>query len=369
MRPILYFDNAATTAVAPEVVSAMQPFWEQQYGNASSRFHAFGWAAEEAVHTARAQVASRLGALPQEIVFTSGASESLQLISMGWEQAGGKEVVTSQTEHSVVLDLARWAASRGKQVQVLPVDSEGNLSHAQDIVGKPDLFIFMWGNNEIGTCHDIPFWVRRLKSEFPGCWVACDATQAILKENIHFQETGLDFLVGSAHKFHGPKGVGFLCVRQGLDFYPWGKSQRQERGRRAGTVAVPLVVGLAAAMQLPSVNPAIADLRDQLENILLTEVSEAWVNGNRARRLPHISSITFPGIDGERLFQRLTRMAVSNGSACTSAEVLPSHVLKAIGLSDADAESTVRFSLSRYTTQADVLAACQHMLEVLPQLR
>lgn len=365
----MYFDNAATTKVAPEVVEAMHPYWVEHYGNAASRFHAYGWAAEEAIEEARGQVARSLGALPSEIVFTSGASESLQLLFMGWINAGGGELTTLQSEHSVVLDLAHWAESQGKKVQYLPVDAQGNLPETTPIAGKPDLFVIMWGNNEIGTCHDLSFWVHRIKAEFPDCWVACDATQAVGKVPISFHTSGLDFLVGSGHKFHGPKGVGFLCIREGIDFYPWRKGNRQEKGRRSGTVAVPLVVGLAKAIQLPHEGEQITSLRDQLESKILRQIPEVRVNGNMRFRLPHITSLTFPEVNGEMLFQRLTRIAVSNGSACTSAEVLPSHVLKAIGLCDADAESTVRFSLSRYTTQAEVDDACEHLIQVISKIR
>lgn len=366
---ILYLDNAATTQVASEVVQAMKPYWSMEYGNPSSRFHAFGWAAEEAVSQSRQTLARFLGAFPDEVVFTSGASEALQLIFMAWHDQGGRHVVVPTTEHSIVLDLARWASNQGKNVQYWPVDFQGNLKEKMTFDSTPDLVLIMWGNNEIGTYHDIKRRVQQIKSQFPTCWVGSDATQAIGKIPIDFQETGLDFLVGSAHKLHGPKGIGFLCIRRGLEFFPWGKSNRQERGRRAGTLAVPLIVGFASAIQLISFHEPIEKLRNILENKILNEIDWARRNGNLAFRLPHISSITFPGLDGERLFQQLTRVAVSNGSACTSAEVLPSHVLKAIGLSDADAESTVRLSLSRFTREEEIDFAAKHVVEVVHRLK
>lgn len=366
---IIYLDNAATTCVAPEVERAMAPMWSEIYGNAASRFHPYGWAAEEIVSQARQTVETQLGAHTQEVVFTSGASESIQLIFLGWLEHGGHHLVLPATEHSVVLDLAKWVSRLGKKVTFLPVDQQGNLSFDLRLPTKPDLFLLMAGNNEIGTCHPVGDWVKIIRDQYPTCWIATDATQAVGKYPVNFHEMGVDFLVGSAHKFHGPKGVGFLLVRQGLPFFPWGKSHRQERGRRAGTLAVPLIAGLAAALELDSRVKEIEGLRNKLEEKLLNEINVGWVNGNMNFRLPHISSITFPGIDGERLFQRITKVAVSNGSACTSAEVIPSHVLKAIGLTDADAEATVRFSLSRYTTESEIDDTVVHMTEVVNRLR
>lgn len=358
-------DYNATTPVDKRVLYAMLPYFSDKFGNAASRTHAFGWVAEDAVKTAREQVAGLINCTSQEIVFTSGATEAINLAIKGvWEnyRSKGSHIVTVKTEHKAVLDTCRQLEKKGASVTYLDVDREGLVDLAElKSVLRPDtiLVAVMYVNNETGVIQpveQIAELVHKNNSIF-----MCDATQAAGKINCDVEELGIDLLCLSAHKLYGPKGAGALYVRR--------KNPRvalaaqidgggHERGLRSGTLNVPGIVGLGAACALAkeemwSDSARISRLRTRLEQ-QLCDIGQVYINGSIKNRLFNVSSITFVGIRSEKLISKLPNLAVAMGSACTSAVAEPSHVLKAMGLSDEDSYGTVRFSLGKYTTAEEV---------------
>ncbi len=374
MSPI-YLDNNATTKPDPRVVDAMLPFLTEVYGNAASRSHAFGWAAEEAVAKARGQVAALIGADPREIVWTSGATESDNLALKGvFEKlapSGGGHLITAVTEHKAVLDTAKHLEHAGHRVTYLGVDSRGQIDLgelADALTSETTLVSVMTGSNEVGTLQPVAE-IGTLCRE-RGVLFHTDATQSAGKMPINLAEMPADLLSLTAHKMHGPKGVGALYVRRRG---PRVRIEAQmdggghEMGMRSGTLNVPGIVGFGRACEicrneLPKETPRLIALRDRLIDGILGSIDGTQLNGHRTERLPHNVNIAFEGVEGDALMASLPEVALSTGSACSSESLSASYVLKAIGLSDALAFASLRFGVSRFTTDAEI----DYVLEKLP---
>ena len=373
-----YFDYNATTPVDPLVLEAMLPYFGPHFGNAASRTHVFGSKAEEAVADARQQLAYLLDASTKEVVFTSGATESINLALKGvWEASPQREpghIITVSTEHKAVLDTGEHLARLGAEVTYLQPDADGLITADQvEAAIQPNtvLVSVMAANNETGVLQ--PIQAIGEMAHKHSVLFHTDATQAIGKIPFSFADGTIDLLSLSGHKFYGPKGVGALLVRNGVRLSAQQDGGRHERGRRSGTLNVPGIVGMGEAAQLaqhqlPAEATRLAALRDQLETGILFQLPNATINGSRQHRLPNTTNICFAGVDGELLLLLLSELAVSNGSACTSASTDPSHVLKAMGLSDDLAYSSIRFSLGRFTTEAEVEAAIRHVTTVVGKL-
>ncbi|GAA4353651.1 IscS subfamily cysteine desulfurase [Hymenobacter saemangeumensis] len=376
----IYLDNNATTPLDPRVLEAMMPYFTEVFGNAASRNHPFGWAAEEAVDYAREQIAALINCDPKEIIFTSGATESDNLGIKGvYEMYAqkGNHIITATTEHKAVLDTCKHIEKLGGRVTYLPVNSEGLISLADleaAMTPQTILVTIMYGNNETGTIQPI----REIAAiaHKHGALFMTDGTQAVGKIPVDVIADGIDLMAFTGHKFYGPKGVGALYVRRKN---PRVKVTAQmdggghERGMRSGTLNVPGIVGLGKACELARLEMAqdaerLSKMRDRLESSLL-ELEESYVNGSREHRLPHVSNISFKYVEGEGLMMGVKDLAVSSGSACTSASLEPSYVLKALGLSDDLAHSSLRFGLSRFTTDEQIDYAIGHVKEAVTKLR
>lgn len=377
----VYLDNNATTPCDPRVVAAMLPYFTEVYGNAASRSHPFGWAAEEAVDYAREQVAKLIGAEPKEIVFTSGATEAVNLAIKGvYEMYAGKgqHIITAVTEHKAVLDTCKHLEKQGAQITWLPVNREGEIDLAEleaAITPQTILISIMYANNEVGVIQPI-----RAISDIArkhGVLFMTDATQAVGKIPVDVNTNGIDLLTLSAHKMYGPKGIGALYVRRRS---PRVKLTAQidggghERGMRSGTLNVPGIVGLGKACELCQAEMAadaarITPMRDRLEKALL-ELEQSYVNGSVSHRLPHTTNLSFKYVEGEALMMGFNKnIALSTGSACTSASLEPSYVLKALGLSDDLAHASLRFGLGRFTTDEQIDYAIRTITDAVNKLR
>ncbi len=403
---MIYLDNHATTRVAPEVLQSMLPYFTEEYGNAASVNHAFGWQAAEAVERAREQIAQRLNCPPDWIVFTSGATEANNLaikgvinarnpvgrfskpseqstsnMSAGLEnrptKTGAAHFITNAAEHHSVLDVAKRLQRNGIDVTVLPVDRFGQVDPQQvaDAI-KPEtvLVSVMLANNEVGTLNPIVE-IGRLCRE-RDVLLHCDGVQALGKRLIDMPQLPVDLLSLSAHKLHGPKGVGTLVVRRDrrrVPIEPLFDGGGHEQHLRSGTLPVPLIVGFGAACELAADMHAVADrmhlLRDQLWQRLQSELSGLTLNGHPTERLPNNLNVSVDGVDGEALMTSLKNIAVSSGSACSTAEPEPSHVLRAMGVSEPLSRASLRFGLSRYTTEAEIAAAVQEVVAAVTRLR
>lgn len=382
----IYMDNQATTRLDPRVLEAMLPCLTEAYGNAASRSHSFGWAAEQAVETARGQIARLIGASPKEIVFTSGATESNNLAIKGAVEAARAadpqrpiHVITQATEHKAVLDPCAWLAKHGCRVTVLPVDPEGrilleDLRHA--IASQEPLLVsIMAANNEIGTLQPIDK-IAALCREH-GILFHTDAAQAVGKISIDLSRSPIDLLSISGHKLYGPKGLGVLYVRRRSPRIALAEQIHgggHERGLRSGTLNVPAIVGLGkacelAAEELTAEASRLATLRDRLQARLLAGLDHVQVNGSQQHRLPGNLNMTFAHTDSESIMMGLRDVALSSGSACTSASIQPSHVLRALGLSDEAAHSSLRFGLGRFTTEEEVDFVAERLIHVVRKLR
>ncbi len=372
-----YFDYNATTPVDPGVLDAMLPYFGLHFGNAASRTHVFGAKAEAAVDQARQQLAHLLGANPKEVVFTSGATESINLALKGvWEASRhrGNHFITVRTEHKAVLDTCEHLARQGAEITYLQPDTDGLIlvDHVEAAIKPVTVLVsVMAANNETGVLQPIDE-IGAIAHKW-GVLFHTDATQAVGKLPLSVANSAIDLLSLSGHKLYGPKGVGALVARNRIALTAQQDGGQHERGRRSGTLNVPGIVGLGEAarqtqLQLPIEMARITALRDQLEAGILTRLPNATVNGNRRFRLPNTTNICFAGVDGEILLGSLNEIAVSNGSACTSASTEPSHVLKAMGLSDDLAYSSVRFSLGRFSTEAEIEAAIRHVAAVVGRL-
>jgi cysteine desulfurase len=363
----------------PRVLEAMLPFFNENFGNAASRNHSFGWNAEKAVDDAREQVASLIGSTSKEIIFTSGATEANNLAIKGvYEMYGsqGNHMITVTTEHKAVLDACKKAEKSGAEVTYLSPNEDGliNLNELESaITDKTILITIMYGNNEIGVIQDIKAISAIAKKN--GILFHTDATQAVGKIPVDVLADGIDLMSFTAHKMYGPKGVGALYVRRKN---PRVKVTSQmdggghERGMRSGTLNVPGIVGFGKACELcqqemESEATRLSAMRDKLEKELLT-IEEAYVNGNAQHRLPHVSNISFKFVEGEGLMMGTKDIAVSSGSACTSASLEPSYVLKSLGLDDELAHSSLRFGLGRFTTEEEVNFAIDHVKTAVNKL-
>lgn len=377
----VYLDHNATTPCDPRVVEAMVPFFTSHFGNAASRNHPFGWAAEEAVDYAREQVAKLIGADPKEILFTSGATESDNLAIKGvfdMYASKGNHIITVTTEHKAVLDTCKHVEKSGGEVTYLEVNPEGLIDLKElEAAIKPTtiLIAIMYANNETGTVQPVKEISAIARKH--GVLFFTDGTQAVGKIPVDVNKDGIDLMAITAHKMYGPKGVGALYVRRKN---PRVKVTAQmdggghERGMRSGTLNVPGIVGFGKACEL-AMNEMEADakrlsiLRDKLENALL-QLEEAYVNGSREHRLPHVTNISFKYVEGEGLMMGFNKnIALSSGSACTSASLEPSYVLKALGLGDDLAHSSLRFGLGRFTTEEQIDYTIEQVSNTVLKLR
>jgi cysteine desulfurase len=377
----IYMDNHATTRVDPRVLEAMLPYFSEKFGNAASRNHEFGWKAEEAVETGRAQIARLIGASPREIVFTSGATESINLALKGVAEGyrgRGNHIITQVTEHKAGLDACKRLEKSGFEVTYLRVDREGLIDLDQlrhSITATTILISIMYANNEIGTIQPIADIAKAAKEN--DVLLHVDAAQAVGKIPVDVQREGIDLLSISAHKLYGPKGVGALYVRRKnprIQLVPLIDGGGHERGMRSGTLNVPGIAGLGKACEIchkemGEEGPRLAALRDRLKNALLAGLDDAQVNGSLIRRLPNNLNVSFAGVEGEALMMGINDVAVSSGSACTSAMIEPSHVLRALGVPEELSHSSLRFGLGRFNTEEEVDYVAARTIETVKRLR
>ncbi|MCC7144208.1 MAG: cysteine desulfurase [Candidatus Eisenbacteria bacterium] len=379
IRPV-YLDNAATTRLDPRVLEAMLPYLTDRYGNPASRTHAFGWEAEEAVESARREVAAVIGADPSAIAFVSGATEADHLAlrgAVGAYRTKGRHLIVSAIEHSAVLEAAESLERHGCEVTRLPVDRDGRVAPDQLAAAiRPDTVLasIMAGNNEIGTQNDLPALGAVCRER--GVIFHTDATQAFGRVGIEVDADRIDLLSCSAHKVHGPKGVGALFVRRRGPRVALEAQQRgggQEGGLRAGSLNVPGIVGFGAAARLlreeSTESARIAALRDRLEQELLASIPGAYRNGGNGPRLPGITNLGIDGLEAEALLLSLRGLALSTGSACASASLEPSHVLLAIGRGPFEARNSLRLSLGRFTTAEEIDRAVEEVRRAVTELR
>lgn len=377
----IYMDYQATTPVDPRVLNEMLPYFGQSFGNAASRNHAFGWNAEAAVENAREEVAKILGASSKEIVFTSGSTEAINLAMKGIvEMYGekGRHIITCEAEHKAVLDTAKHLEKHGCEVTYLKPGRDGRTT-AADVAAamRPDtiLVAIMWANNEVGTVNDIRGIGALCKEK--GAFFFTDATQAVGKIPVDVEADHVDLLCLSAHKMYGPKGVGALYVRRRnprVRLVAQMDGGGHERGMRSGTLNVPGIVGLGAACriareELAAETERAIGLRDRLEATITSRLDHVHFNGSREHRLPGCLNLSFSYVEGESLLMGINDIAVSSGSACTSASLEPSHVLRAMDVGDELAHSSIRFGIGRFTTEAEVDYAADRLVDVVKRLR
>lgn len=362
----IYLDHNATTPMDPRVLEAMTPYFTQHFGNASSRNHAFGWAAEDGVDKARQQVGSLIGASSKEIIWTSGATESNNLAIKGAAEMyaqKGKHIISAIHEHKAVLDPVKRLQRNGYEVTWLEPNEDGIIyaQQVKDAIRDDTVLVtIMWANNELGTINEIPEIGKVCKDK--GVIFHTDATQYVGKMPVNVEEAGIDLLSATGHKFYGPKGCGFLYVRRRrprVRVSPLIDGGGHERGMRSGTLNVPGIVGVGAAAELCEKEMSddairLGTLKKKLEDGIAAKLDMAVINGHPTKRLPHTTNISFPYVEGESLMMAIKEIAVSSGSACTSASLEPSYVLKALGLGDELAHSSIRFGLGRITTEEEI---------------
>jgi len=379
----IFMDSQSTTPADPRVVDAMVPYFTQKFGHPASRNHPFGWEAEAAVDKARSEIATLIGARdPKEVIFTSGGTESINLALKGIAEMyreKGNHIVTTTIEQRAGLDVAKRLERAGYEVTYVPVQADGLVDVdqiAKAITDKTILISVMFANNEIGTIQDIAAIGKLAKAK--GVIFHTDATQAVGKIPVDVEATGIDLLSCTAHLMYGPKGVGALYVRRKgprVRIAPIIDGGGHERGMRSGTLPVPLIVGFGKAAELcrelmPEESVRLAKLRDRLQDAILSNVDEAFLNGNPERRLPHNLNISFAYVEGESVLMGLNKeCALSSGSACTSATLEPSYVIAALGASAELAHSSIRFSLHRFNTEEEVDWVAQRTIEVIKRLR
>jgi cysteine desulfurase len=377
----IYMDNHATTPVDPRVLETMLPYFSEHFGNAASRSHEFGWKAEEAVETARAQIARLMGASPKEIVFTSGATESTNLAVKGVAEMyreKGNHILTEVTEHKATLDTCKRLEKYGYEITYLPVDKGGLIRPAElcsAITPKTILISVMYANNEIGVVQPIAE-IGKIAKEH-GILFHCDAAQAVGKIPLNVEKDGIDLLSISAHKLYGPKGVGALYVRHKnprVQLASLIDGGGHERGMRSGTLNVPGIAGLGKACEIcgremPAESVRLRALRDRLKDAITSRLDEVYVNGTMTHRLPHSLNLSFAYVDGQSLQMGINDVAVSSGSACTSANIEPSYVLKALGVPADLANNSIRFGLGRFNTEEEVDYVASRVAETVQRLR
>ncbi|MBI4579534.1 MAG: IscS subfamily cysteine desulfurase [Planctomycetes bacterium] len=381
MKPSIYLDNNATTPVDPRVLEAMLPYYREKFGNAASRNHRYGWEAEDAVENAREQAAAVINASSKEIIWTSGATESNNIAIKGTAHMyadKGRHIITQVTEHKAVIDPCKYLEQQGYEVTFLKVDKKGriDLDELRRVMRDDTILVStMFANNEIGTIQSIGEVGALCKNR--GVIFHTDATQAFGKVPVDVEARGIDLLSASGHKIYGPKGVGLLYVRR--------KKPRvrceavlhgggHERGMRSGTLNVPGIVGFGAAAELCRLEreqetPRLTKLRDRLWNGIGEKLDEIYRNGDPERALPGTLNVSFAFVEGESLMMGFSNIAVSSGSACTSASLEPSYVLKSLGVGEELAHSSIRFSLGRFNTAAEIEQTIDQVTETVQKLR
>jgi cysteine desulfurase len=381
MKLPIYMDYHATTPVDPRVLEAMLPYFTERFGNSASRNHAFGWEAEEAVETARKQVADLIGANPKEIIFTSGATEANNLAIKGAAEMyreKGQHIITCVTEHKAVIDTCKKLEKQGARVTYLPVHKDGRVNPEDvraAVTDKTVLITIMTANNEIGVLQPVEAIGAVAKEK--GVLFHTDAVQAVGKVPFDVNQAKVDLASLSGHKIYGPKGVGALYVRRRNPRVLLAEQTSgggHERGMRSGTLNVPGIVGLGKAAELCRLEMAhdaerLGRLRDRLNETLHRQLDEIYVNGSMEHRLPHNLNISFAYVEGESLLMGISEVAVSSGSACTSASLEPSYVLKALGAGDDLAHSSIRFGLGRWTSDEEVDYVVEKLTSVVRRLR
>jgi cysteine desulfurase len=377
----IYMDNHATTPLDPRVLEAMLPYFTEKFGNAASRNHSFGWSAEEAVEKARQQVASLINATAKEIIWTSGATESDNLMIKGVAEMyreKGNHIITEAIEHKAVLDTCKNLEKHGFEVTYLPVHKDGRVD-PEDVrkAIRPTtiLITVMYANNEIGAVNPIAE-IGKIAKEH-GIFFAVDGVQAVGKIPVDVQKDNIDLLAISAHKIYGPKGVGALYVRRRnprVQLSAIIDGGGHERGMRSGTLNVPGIVGLGKAceicqQEMPEESKRLLSLRERLRKGLEAKLDEVYINGSLEHRLPNNLNMSFAYVEGESLLMGINDVAVSSGSACTSATLEPSYVLKALGVGEDLAHTSIRFGLGRFTTEEEVDYVTDKMVQVVTKLR
>ena len=381
MKLPIFMDNHSTTPADPAVVEAMLPYFTEKFGNAASRNHSFGFEAEKAVDDAREKIARLIHADPKEVIFTSGATESDNLALKGiveMYREKGDHIITTVIEHRAVLDTAKYLEKQGIKVPYLPVAADGRVDPEavrNAITDKTILISVMMANNEIGTLNPVAEIGRIAKER--GVLFHCDATQGVGKVPVDVQAMGIDLMSFSAHKIYGPKGVGALYVRRKnprVRLAPMIHGGGHERGMRSGTLPVPLVVGFGKACEIceqvmPEEAKRLAHLRDRLRDGIMKNLEEVYVNGHLTDRLPNNMNISFAYVEGESVLLGLKEIALSSGSACTSASLEPSYVLRALGVGSDLAHSSIRFGLGRFNTEEEVDYVIKRVTETIIRLR
>jgi len=381
MKLPIYLDNHATTPMDPRVLNAMLPWFTEKFGNAASRNHAFGWEAEEAVEKARKQIADLIGANSKEIIFTSGATESDNLAIKGVAQMyaeRGNHIITAASEHKAVLDTCKRLEKEGYRVTYLPLKADGLIDLdmlRESITDKTILVTIMYANNEIGVIQPVAEIGKICRER--GVLFHSDAVQAIGKVAVNVNADHMDLASITGHKLYGPKGVGALYVRRRnprVQLTAQMDGGGHERGMRSGTLNVPGIVGLGEACAIAQAEMAeesarLRGMRNWLKDRLMSELDETYINGSWEHRLPHNLNISFAYVEGESLLMGINDIAVSSGSACTSATLEPSYVLKALGMGDDLAHSSIRFGIGRFNTQEEVEYTAGRVIEVVKKLR
>ncbi|MBH31165.1 MAG: IscS subfamily cysteine desulfurase [Candidatus Marinimicrobia bacterium] len=381
MKPRIYLDNNATTPTDTRVIDAMMPYYTEKFGNAASRNHSFGWEAEEAVENARKAIANELNCRSREIVFTSGATESVNLAIKGYcerDRQRGKHIVTQVTEHKAVLDTSSELEKRGWEVTYMPVRKDGlvDFDELTYVIREDTVLVsIMHANNEIGTVNDITAMGKLCRDRDVRFFV--DAAQSFGKLDVDVDSMNIDMLAASGHKIYGPKGIGFLYVRQRnpkVELKLQVDGGGHERGMRSGTLPVPLIIGLAEATRLcaeerQSETERLKQMRDSLLEKVTSDLPDTIVNGSLEHRLPHNINFSFPDVEGEALLMELESIACSSGSACTSATLKPSYVMKALGHSEEVAHSSIRIAFGRMNRDEDGELAAKEIINAVRSLR
>ena len=381
MKLPIYLDNHATTPLDPRVLEAMMPYLTDRFGNSASRNHQFGWEAEQAVETARDQVAKLIGANPKEVIFTSGATESDNLAIKGVAeiyQDKGNHIITAVTEHKAVLDSCKRLERYGYRITYLPVDHDGliNLDELKREIGVTTILVsIMYANNEIGVLQPVAE-IGKICQE-RGVLFHSDAVQAIGKVPVSVLDDGIDLMSITAHKFYGPKGTGALYVRNKnprVQLAAQLDGGGHERGMRSGTLNVPGIVGLGKACEIAmkemgDESKRISTFRDKLKKKLEDQLDEVHVNGSLKQRLPGNLNMSFAHVEGESLLMGINDIAVSTGAACTAASLEPSHVLAALGLGAEIAHSSIRFGIGRFNTETEIDYVADRVIDTIRKLR
>ena len=378
----IFLDNHSTTPVDPRVLEAMLPYFTEKFGNAASRNHVFGWTAEAAVDEAREQIANLIGGQAKEIVLTSGATESDNLAIKGvasFYRKRGNHIITVETEHKAVLDACKRLAREGYRITYLKPAKDGLITPEQVVEAMEEQTILvsvMFANNEIGVVQPIAEIGKAIKEKNPKTLFHCDAVQGVGKIPFHVEEMRVDLVSLSAHKMYGPKGVGALWVRRKprVRIDPLIDGGGHERGMRSGTLAVANIVGfgnacVVAQQEMAEESKRLARLRDRLYQGLCSQLQEIYVNGSMESRLPGNLNVSFAFVEGESLLMALKDIAVSSGSACTSASLEPSYVLRALGVGDELAHTSIRFGLGRFNTEEEIDYVIELVVRAVNRLR